>query len=169
DVDQDAFDVRIGGDALERGRDLLLGGAAAHVEKVRGRSAVELDDVHGRHGETGAVDHAADSAFQRDVVEIVFGRLDLFVVFLAQVAQRGNVGVAIKRVVVEANLGVETDQLPGLGDDERIDLEETHVLGEERLIELGEYRGRLFGEVAGEAEHLGGAPPVVRQEAGRRI
>ncbi len=36
DVDQDAFDIRVGGDDLERRRDLLLGGAAADVEEVGG-------------------------------------------------------------------------------------------------------------------------------------
>jgi hypothetical protein len=78
DVDQYALHVRIGGDDLERSRDLLLGRAAADVEEIGGRRAVELDDVHGRHGKTGAVDHAADGAFKRDVVEIVLRRLDLF-------------------------------------------------------------------------------------------
>src|SRR6185369_15570667 len=53
DVDQDALHVRIGGDDLEGGRDLFLAGAAADVEEVRRRHAVELDDVHGRHGEAG--------------------------------------------------------------------------------------------------------------------
>ena len=60
DVDQDALHVRVGEDDLERGRHLLLGGAAADVEEVGGLRAVELDDVHGGHGEAGAVDHAAD-------------------------------------------------------------------------------------------------------------
>ena len=79
DVDQNALHVGIGGDDLERRRDLLLGGAAADVEEVGRRLAVELDDVHGRHGEAGAVDHAADGAVERDVVEIVFRGLDLLV------------------------------------------------------------------------------------------
>src|SRR5262249_44153097 len=47
DVDQDAFHVGIGGDDLERGRYLLLAGAAADVKEVRRLHAVELDDVHG--------------------------------------------------------------------------------------------------------------------------
>src|SRR6185437_4072626 len=36
DVDQDAFDVRVGGDDLEGRRDLFLRGAAADVEEVGG-------------------------------------------------------------------------------------------------------------------------------------
>jgi len=40
---------------------------------------VELDDVHRRHGEAGAVDHAADVAVEADVVEVELGRGDLAV------------------------------------------------------------------------------------------
>jgi hypothetical protein len=45
DIDQDAFDRRIGGDDLEGRGDLLLAGAAADIEEVRRLFAVELDDV----------------------------------------------------------------------------------------------------------------------------
>ena len=37
-------------------------------------------------------------------------------------------GWRIERVVVEADLGVEADELVVLGDDQRIDLEQAHVL-----------------------------------------
>ena len=60
-----------------------LRGAAADVEEVRRRFAVELDDVHRRHGEAGAVDHAADGAVERDVVEVVLRGLDLLLVLFA--------------------------------------------------------------------------------------
>ena len=113
--------------------DLLLGGAAADVEEVRRLHAVELDDVHGRHGEAGAVDHAADRAVERDVVEIVFRGLDFLGVFFGEIAQRGDVGMAEQRVVVEVDLGVEADQLVVLGDDQRIDLEQAHVLSVKAL------------------------------------
>ena len=59
----------------------------------------------------GAVDHAADGAVERDVVEVVFRGLDLLLVLFGEVAQRDDVGVAVERVVVEADLGVEAEQL----------------------------------------------------------
>ena len=77
--------------------------------KFAGVLAIELDDVHGRHREAGAVDHAADRAVERDVVEIVFRGLDLLRVLLGLVAQRDDVGMAEQRVAVEADLGVEAD------------------------------------------------------------
>src|SRR5437016_3038346 len=75
-IDQNALHIVVGGDDLEGRRDLLLGSAAADVEKIRGLLAVELDDVHGRHGKAGSVDHAAYGAVEGDVVEVVFRRLD---------------------------------------------------------------------------------------------
>ena len=107
DIDQDALHVRIAEDDLEGRRDLLLGGAAADIEEVGGLAAVELDDVHGGHGEAGAVDHAADVAVELDVVQVVLGGLDFGRVFLVEVAQRQDVLVAEQRVVVEVHLGVE--------------------------------------------------------------
>ena len=66
-----AFTFGSDSDDLEGRRHLLLGGAAADVEEVGGLAAVELDDVHRRHGQAGAVDHAADVAVELDVVEVV--------------------------------------------------------------------------------------------------
>ena len=45
--------------------------AAADIQKVRGLRAIELDDIHGRHGEAGAVHEAADIAVELHVGEIV--------------------------------------------------------------------------------------------------
>jgi hypothetical protein len=73
--------------------------------------AVELDDVHRRHGQARAVDHAADVAIELDVGEVILAGFD-FGVFLGFVAQRDNVGVTIERVRVEAHLA--TSSLPSL-------------------------------------------------------
>src|SRR6185312_3878427 len=142
---------------------------AADVEEVGGGHAVELDDVHGRHGQSGAVDHATDRAVERDVVQVVFRRFDLFFVLFGQVAQRHHVGMTIERVAVEADLGVEADDLVVLGDDQRIDLEQAHVLLREGGIELRQNALDLPGEIAGELERLRDAAAVVRHDAGGRI
>ena len=56
DVDEDGGDFGIGGDEVKGLLDGLRSGAAADVEEVGRLAAVELDDVHGGHGEAGAVD-----------------------------------------------------------------------------------------------------------------
>ena len=56
-----------------------------------------------------------------------------------------------------------------LGDHQRIDLEQAHVLGDEGRVELGDERFRLLGELAGQPQGLRHAPAVMRHDAGRRI
>ncbi|GAB1395635.1 hypothetical protein MASR1M65_04120 [Saprospiraceae bacterium] len=111
DVDEDALHVRVRGDDLEGFGHLLLRRAAADVEEVGRLRAVELDDVHGGHRQPGAVHHAADLAVERDVVQVELRGRQFLGVFLGLVAQRGDVGVAVDRVAIEADLGVE--QLAG--------------------------------------------------------
>ncbi len=91
--------------------DLLLRGAAADVAEIGGEGAVQLDDVHRRHGEAGAVDHAADIAVELDVGEVVLRRLELHRILLALVAKLLEIGVAEFGVAVETDFRVEHEQL----------------------------------------------------------
>ena len=72
-------------------------------------------------------------------------------------------------VVVERYLGVEHPQLALLGDDQRIDLQHRHVLGDKGRIELGHQFFRLLGEIAGQVQRLRDGAAVMAHDAGRRI
>ena len=135
DVDEDAFDFLVGEDDLERFGDPLDGGSAADVEEVGGIAAVVLDDVHGGHGEAGAVYQAADVAVERYVGEIVLGRFDLVVVFFVVVAHVADLGMPEQGVVVEAELGVQREQVAFAGDDEGVDLEHGAVAADEGVVQ----------------------------------
>ena len=67
------------------------------------------------------------------------------------VAQRLHVLVAEERVVVEVDLGVEAQQLAGLGHHQRVDLEQAHVLVDEGAVELADQLHALVDLVAGRA------------------
>ena len=54
----------VGEDQAHRRGDLVVLGAAADVEEVGRLAAGALDEVHGRHRQPGAVDHAADRAVE---------------------------------------------------------------------------------------------------------
>ena len=75
--------------------------------KFAGLAAVMLDDVHRGHGEAGAVDEAGDVAVELDVIQVELAGLDFQRRFLGQVAHRLDVLVAVERVVIEADLGVD--------------------------------------------------------------
>ena len=128
DVHEDRAHFRVRQDQLERRRDALGRGAAADVQEVRRLAAVQLDEIHRRHGEARAVHHAGDVAIQRDVVEVVLGRAALHRIFLRGVAQLRKLRLAEQRVRIDVDLGIERHELAGLRDDERIHLDEARVL-----------------------------------------
>ena len=125
--------------------------AAADVEEVRRLAAGALDEVHRRHREAGAVDHAADRALELDEADVLErARLDVGRVLLVEVAQRLELRVAGERRVVEGDLRVEAGEPldrravgAALADDrERVDLDEVRVVGEHRPDEaLGDRDG----------------------------
>ena len=66
-VEEDRFDVYVGqNDAKCRGY-FFGSGTAADIQEIGRFAAEQLDNVHGRHRQSGAVDHAADLAFELDI------------------------------------------------------------------------------------------------------
>ena len=147
--------MRIREDDLERLGDLVLRGAAADIEKVRRLAAVQLDDIHGGHGEARAVDHAADGAVELHIGQAEPLRLDLGGFLLIKVAQRLDVWMTEHGVVVEADLGVEAVELAVLGHHERVDLDEARVFLQEKPVERGHQLGALLCLIAFELERGG--------------
>src|SRR6266404_3097225 len=152
DVDEDRLHARIGREDAERVLDLLGGGPAAHVEEVGRLAAGQLDDVHGGHRQPGPVHHAADVAVELDVVEAVLRGLHVERGLLVHVAQGHDVLVAVERVVVEVELGIERDHPPVLRDHQRIDLGQRAVLLEVGPEEAQDQGHALLELLPGEAE-----------------
>ena len=111
-----ALSFRVRQDDAQRRRHLVGLGAAANIEEIGRAAAKQLDDVHGAHGQPGAVHHAADLAVQLDVRQAVFARLGFLARFFVQVAHFGQVGVPVQRVVVQHNLAVQGHQALVAGD-----------------------------------------------------
>ena len=128
---------------------------AADVEEIGRLGAVKLDDVHGGHGQAGAVDQAADVAVEGDVVEAGLLGADVEGALLGFVGEGGEVGVAESGVVVEVELGVDGQQLAVPGDHQRIDLRERGIHLDEGLGEVEHELGGLGGELVLEAELVG--------------
>ena len=98
--------MRIRGDDLEGLRDLLCVGASTDVQKVGGLSTVELDDVHGGHGQAGSVHQAANRPIQANVVQASLGGLHLAGVLLGVVSHGEHFLLPEVGVVVKVDLGV---------------------------------------------------------------
>src|SRR5262245_14537311 len=169
DVDQDGLHVRVGQQYAEGVLDALLRGPAADVEEVGGLAPGQLDDVHRRHRQPGAVDHAGDVAVELDVVEVVFGGFDLERRFFVEVAQLGVFFVAVERVVVKIDLCVQRVKLAVFGQQEGVNLEERGVHFDERPIEREHELGGLAYQLRRQAQAEGQIARLERLHADGRI
>ncbi len=82
----------------------------------------QLDDVHRRHRQAGAVDHTADRTVEPNIGQAVLARLAFGRGLLVQVPHFGDIGMAEEGVVVDHHLPVERQQVVVLGYDQGIDL-----------------------------------------------
>jgi hypothetical protein len=136
DVDEDGSDLGVACDEVESLANSLGCGTASNVQEVGGRTAVQLDNVHGGHGETGTVDEAANVSVELDEVESDLGGLDLIGVLLGKISPLENLLLAEVGVVVEAELGVHGEDLVVGGLGEGVDLDLGSVLLHEDLVQL---------------------------------
>src|SRR5699024_7640991 len=90
--------------------DPLGRGGTADVEEVGRVAAVQLDQIHGAHGQTGTVDHAADVAIQRDVGQIELLSSRFAFILLAGIVHGGIFLVPKQCIVVEIKLAIESNQ-----------------------------------------------------------
>jgi len=71
DVDENGRHLGVAGNQLESGLDSSGGSTTANVKEVGRVTTVELDDVHGGHGETSTVDQASNVTVKLDEVQAV--------------------------------------------------------------------------------------------------
>ena len=110
---------------------LLDIGATPDVQEVRWLSAVQFNQIHCAHRQPRAVDKTTDISIQLDVAQPGLCCPDFGRFFFGKVTQLGDIGMAEQRVVIEAHFGIESQQLTGIGDDERIDLRQAAVVPDE--------------------------------------
>src|SRR5207248_3924450 len=145
DIDEHGANVLIAEQDLEGVFYVLGAGAAADGEKISGLAAGIFDDVHSGHGQTGAIHHAGDVAFELDVVQAKLAGFHFQGIFFAHVAQLFQIFVAEHGVIVEVPFSVEREQAPIFGSDEGIDLGERGVSGIEGLVKRGhELHGLIY-------------------------
>ena len=123
-IDENAFDFSVLEENAKPGRDGLLGGSSAHVQKVGGFRPGQLDHVHRGHGQSRPVHHTPDVPIQFHVIETMGTRLDLKRVFFVQVTKRLDVLMLEQRVVVKGDFPIECDKLFVRGNHQRVDLDQ---------------------------------------------
>ena len=82
----------------------------SNVKEVGGVAAVEREDVHCGHGETRAINQAANRTVKLDEIEIRLLGLNFRRLLLCDVAQGEDVLLTEFRVVVEPELGIHAKE-----------------------------------------------------------
>ncbi|RUS82655.1 hypothetical protein EGW08_009558, partial [Elysia chlorotica] len=95
---------------LERIEDLLLRDSATHVQEVGWGAAVQMDDIHSRHGQASAVhwEEWDNVSIHTDVVEIVFGGFHLTRVTFSHVVHGKHWFLSELSIVIKVDFGVKT-------------------------------------------------------------
>ena len=108
---------------------------------------MQLERVHGCHGQPGAVDDATDVAVELDVgADVGFLGLNLGWVLLRSVAPLFVAAMPEGGIVVEPDLAVDRDDGPFAREHERIDLDQRRVHVDEDAVQVGEHlTGRSNG------------------------
>ena len=162
DVNEDSGDLGVAGDELESALDGSGGSTTTDIQEVSGATAVQLDDVHGSHGKTGTVDQAANVTVQLDEVQAVLSSLDLIGILLGVVAPREDLLLTELGVVVEAELGVHSQDLVVGGLGQGVDLQLGSVLLHEDAVQVLDGGLGLLNALLGETKVGGdGAGNVV--------
>ena len=135
DIDQDRLDVVIGEDQFECRSNPFAGCSAANIQKVGRLTAVQLDQVHRGHGQTGAIDHARDIAIQRHIVQIVRRGFPFLLILLTWIAQLRQPLLAEQGVVLDVDLRIQREHVTAAGNDEWIYLDQACVTLQEQPIQ----------------------------------
>ena len=136
DVDKDGRDLRVAGDQLESALDSGGGSTTTDVKEVSGVTTVQLDDIHGSHGETSTVDQATNVTVQLDEVQTVLSGLDLIGILLGVIAPREDLLLTELGVLVEAELGVHGQDLVVGGLGQRVNLDLGGITLHEDLVQV---------------------------------
>ena len=122
---------------------------------------MKLDDIHRPHCQTGAVYHAADTAIQRDIVELPLRSVRFTLVFLRRVVHRLQLGLAIQGIGINHHLGIEAVKVCLVSDDERIHLNERQVLVRKKLRQPHEDGDELLNLHPLQAQPERQIPPLI--------
>src|SRR5206468_1854580 len=97
-----------------------------------------------RHRKPSAVHQATDIAFESDVSELKLGCLNVLGILLLNISQSDDFGMAVKRIVVKIEFGVQRGEVSSLRDDHRINLDERTIFFYETPINTTEKLHGLF-------------------------
>ena len=137
-VDKDGINVLVGQNQLEGGLNGLWSSTTTTVQEVGWITTVQLDHVHGGHGQTGTVHQTTNVTLQLDKVQVALLGNHFVWVFLSQISPGVDFLLSERGIVVETELGVHAHHLLVLANNltQWVDFDLRCVLLLEDLVQL---------------------------------
>ena len=85
---------------------------------------MQLDDIHCAHCQSRAIDHAANIAVERNVIELPLRCMGFALILLGRVMHGLELRLPIQRIRVHYHLGIEAMQIAVIGNHQRVDLDQ---------------------------------------------
>ncbi len=130
---------------------------------------MQVNDVHGTHGQTGTVDHAADVAFQSNVVQFELGSVGFTRIVLRRIVHGAQLGLTVHGVAVDVDLGIQAVQVAVFLDHQRVDFQQRQVVVGKQFAQAYEDVGELLDLVAFQAQLERQLTALVRLRADQRV
>merc|ERR1719357_2363761 len=111
-IHQDGFHPLVFSDDSESLPHLIFLDIATHIKEVGRLATIELDNVHGCHGQPSTIHQASNVTIQLHIVEVVTGGINLPWVQLRGVLHVKDGLLPERGVVIKAKLGISGVHLP---------------------------------------------------------
>src|SRR5688572_10757595 len=160
-IDQNTAHSRIGKENLKGLCNFFFGSAAADIQKIRRLATAQLDDIHGRHRQAGAVNHASDITIQGDIGELKLACFDFARVLLVQITQRDDIFMPIERIAIEVHLCVQCHDLTLFSYDDRVYLSDRTIGIVKGAIQRLHDSGHFADQLTRDVETIG-KPPALK-------
>ncbi|EEQ38348.1 conserved hypothetical protein [Clavispora lusitaniae ATCC 42720] len=100
-VHENTIHFLVGQDQLKGLLNSLWSGSTTTVQKVSWLTTVQLDDVHGSHGQTSTVDDVGNVTVQLDEVQAILASFRFLWVFLSWVSPRKDFFLSERSIVIK--------------------------------------------------------------------
>lgn len=164
-VDEDSLHLIVIVEQLQCLRQLVALGATSNIQEVCWLTSVELDDVHGGHGESGSIHQTSDVTANMDVVQVEFLSMLLTSILLCLILLVGQILLPVESIAVDGDLTVSGQYLSIISQHKWVDLNHVAVLGHEALVDPVENVGHLVS-LGIQTKVLGGGSQVFLAELG---
>ena len=113
---------------------------------------MEFDDIHRAHGQPCTIHHATNGAIESHIVELPLCGVSLPLVLLGGIVHRFQFRLAIQRVRIDNHLGIETMEIPSVGDHQRVHLDQRQVFVGKQFCQAHENSDELLHLNAGQTK-----------------